>query len=1178
MRTLTWLRMLVIAIGLLALAALLWYAAPLLAVGDVRPFDNPWMRGITIGFALFATLGYFITDMISRGQQTATLAHGLVGSSTEDVASKDDSETLKTRMTDALLTLKKTSNTKGDPLYDLPWYVIIGPPGSGKTTALINSGLKFPLVSGTGKPAAVAGEGGTRYCDWWFTEEAVLIDTAGRYTTHDSDAQADKSSWHAFLTLLRSNRPKQPINGVFVCISIEDLLQQGDAQRCAHADAIRLRLKELHDELNVDFPVYALFTKADLISGFMDFFGTLREEERRAVWGVTFQTNDKTTNMIAKVIPEFDLLIARLNDLVIDRMSDEPTPQGKVQIFGFPSQMSALKGPVSEFLTYIFEPTRYHANATLRGYYFTSGTQDGTPIDQLVGALSRSFGAQSVGEVCYSGLGKSFFLTDLLQKVVFHEAGWVSTNVKAVRRAMVLKSIGYASLALLVTGSSLWLWLSYIHNTDLVVRAFSATTQYKQISGPLRDETTIADADLARIHGALYHLRTLPAGFETRDQSTPLIGRAGLDQHPRLNVSAEAAYEQGLMRLMRPRLMFRLEDSLRKGITNPALLMEPLQVYLMLAGRDPMDRKRVVGFFQRDFEIQFAGAGNASGRQSLLEHVKHLVTLDQPTGSAAIALDSHLVQEVQGTIARMSILDRAFALLRAAALKDTEHDWRVVDKGGNDVVHVFTSVNGTDLAAMRVPFFYTYNGFHEAFLARIPAVIEQLKEERKVLGDIGNQAGIQAQYEMLPRQLVDRYSHEFITTWNTMLRQLRIRSLTMDKPRYMALETASSPVSPITRIIESIREETSLTRPRPQEQGQGKSPSVTTQPSLILSGGEAPGASVERAFRSYALLIEGDRSQRPVDELRKILGDVYSGLVMLNDPVRAAEGRQKFTEAMRSFESTAGRFPEPFKTMLQTAAASFDSDATGTVVTRLNQGVSEQVSATCQSAISGVYPFVRTSSRDMSFQDFQKMFGPDGVIDRFFQTHLAQYAITSGRIWSWNQASPIGRLLSQRMLQHFQHAHEIKQAFFPNGGGGFSFAVKHLSMSDEIDSARLEINAAQLVVEKQKAPGFFSFGSSPPKTPQNTTATFQWPGPINMSGASLSLIPELQGVANTLRKEGTWAIFRLLDQVNTSGTGAELTARMSLGGRIAVYQFNAVSLPNPFTLTAIRGFNCPSSR
>ena len=50
---------------------------------------------------------------------------------------------------------------------------------------------------------AVAGVGGTRLCDWWFTENAVLIDTAGRYTTQDSDAAVDRAGWDAFLDLLK---------------------------------------------------------------------------------------------------------------------------------------------------------------------------------------------------------------------------------------------------------------------------------------------------------------------------------------------------------------------------------------------------------------------------------------------------------------------------------------------------------------------------------------------------------------------------------------------------------------------------------------------------------------------------------------------------------------------------------------------------------------------------------------------------------------------------------------------------------------------------------------------------------------------------------------------------------------------------------------------------------------
>ena len=208
----------------------------------------------------------------------------------------DDSDVLAGRMTEALDTLKRSSG-KQSFLYELPWYIIIGPPGAGKTTALVNSGLKFPLAGQDGA-ASIAGVGGTRYCDFWFTEDAVLIDTAGRYTTHDSDAETDRKSWLSFLSLLKDNRAKQPINGVILAISVEDVLLLPEDELTGHANAIRKRLLELHQELKIDFPVYALFTKADLIDGFREYFGNFTETRRRKVWGATFQTQDRTQNLV----------------------------------------------------------------------------------------------------------------------------------------------------------------------------------------------------------------------------------------------------------------------------------------------------------------------------------------------------------------------------------------------------------------------------------------------------------------------------------------------------------------------------------------------------------------------------------------------------------------------------------------------------------------------------------------------------------------------------------------------------------------------------------------------------------------------------------------------------------------------------------------------------------------
>ena len=282
-------RVILYGVGLGSLTALIYFAGPLVAFGDFRPLENHIIRNICIllllaGAASFGGWKYYL-----RRKGAKALAEGV----SEENKKDSDEVVLKEKLKDALATLKTASGGRKDYLYDLPWYLLIGPPGSGKTTALVNSGLKFPLSRGA-TPAAVAGVGGTRYCDWWFTEDAVLIDTAGRYTTQDSDAKADKQSWLAFLDMLKKSRPHQPINGVMVAISLEDIMTLSTAELSAHADAIRARLLELHERLKVDFPVYALFTKGDLVAGFVEFFGYLGDNARKQVWGATFQTQDKT--------------------------------------------------------------------------------------------------------------------------------------------------------------------------------------------------------------------------------------------------------------------------------------------------------------------------------------------------------------------------------------------------------------------------------------------------------------------------------------------------------------------------------------------------------------------------------------------------------------------------------------------------------------------------------------------------------------------------------------------------------------------------------------------------------------------------------------------------------------------------------------------------------------------
>lgn len=69
-------------------------------------------------------------------------------------------------------------------------------------------------------------------------------------------------------------------------------MQQREEERSAQALAIKQRIQELHEHFGIRFPIYVLFTKADLIAGFIEFFSDLGQEERAQVWGLTLPMDD----------------------------------------------------------------------------------------------------------------------------------------------------------------------------------------------------------------------------------------------------------------------------------------------------------------------------------------------------------------------------------------------------------------------------------------------------------------------------------------------------------------------------------------------------------------------------------------------------------------------------------------------------------------------------------------------------------------------------------------------------------------------------------------------------------------------------------------------------------------------------------------------------------------------
>lgn len=400
------------------------------------------------------------------------------------MASREETERLRERFADALKTLKHARlGRRGGRryLYQLPWYVIIGPSGVGKTTALANSGLRFPLEDKFGRNS-VDGVGGTRDCSWFFTDQAVLIDTAGRYATHDSDETVDRSAWQSFLELLRRHRPQRPIDGIIVAFSIADLTSIDQTERLSHARAVKRRVQEIYSDLRLQAPVYVLFTKCDLIAGFSEFFGRLSAEDRAQVWGVTFPLTlyDKPNQIIEAFPAELDTLIDRLQGHLIPRLEEESDVTCRSLILSFSQQLLLLRTQLQEFLSEALGQTRFEEPIRVRGIYFSSATQVGNPIDRVIGSVSSAFGIERKALPAFSGRERSYFLSRLLTDVIFREAGLVTRTgfFNLNRHWFVLGT--YGAMAAVAGAVIALLTASFFANREYIAEVESLTANFEQ--------------------------------------------------------------------------------------------------------------------------------------------------------------------------------------------------------------------------------------------------------------------------------------------------------------------------------------------------------------------------------------------------------------------------------------------------------------------------------------------------------------------------------------------------------------------------------------------------------------------------------------------------------------------------------------------------------------------------
>lgn len=413
----------------------------------------------------------------------------------------------------AIDALKNSRLARGgeDALYALPWHLIVGPSGSGKSTALRNSGLQFPYMSKSG--GGVRGIGGTRNVDWWLTNEAVLLDTAGRWTTEEED----RDEWLSFLDLVKRFRPRKPLNGIIVAIGVDSLGGAHEEEVRKLAEEIRERIDEVQNRLQMSLPVYVLFTKVDLIPGFVETFADLSKQDRGQVWGFTVPLANPPVDAGMHFQERFDELAAIVEKRALKRMGEERSLETRELIHSFPQQLAMLRKSCTDFVSYLFEGSAFGETPMFRGVYLTSGKREGRPIDRVMHKMAEAFGIRSevkLGEPVEDE--RSYFLRDVFLNVIFPDrdvAVRSAAEQQRQRRNQYLAAGAIFATALLISVFPALAWSnnrSYLDDTrDIIDRVKAASVEQDLLTpqdlAPLRER--VAELQRYEDRGAPFLMR-----------------------------------------------------------------------------------------------------------------------------------------------------------------------------------------------------------------------------------------------------------------------------------------------------------------------------------------------------------------------------------------------------------------------------------------------------------------------------------------------------------------------------------------------------------------------------------------------------------------------------------------------------------------------------------------------
>lgn len=954
-----------------------------------------------------------------------------------------DLDAVRSAMLDAVGTIRNSRlgrATGARALYELPWYMVIGNPAAGKSSAITQSGLQFPFAD----PKAIQGVGGTRQCDWFFTTEGILLDTAGRYAVQ----AVDRQEWHGFLGLLKKHRPRAPINGIIIAVSIAELRGDDTESVLQLARSLRQRVQDLIEKLEVFAPVYVMFTKADLVAGFADFFMDAEAAERERPWGATMPFKQKAgcRDMLAFFEQSFDELCEGLRDMGIATMTQRRRELVPAGVHTFPLEFAALRAPLKAFLATLFEDNPFQFRPLFRGYYFSSALQEGQPLCAQSLRVARRFGLTRPSEpVPRTGSQAGYFLPRLFREVIFADKDLVSQY--ATRRQRLLRNGGFAG-AILLFGAMLgaWTW-SYSGNAQLVANAAADLDKAVKLQAQRPDLQSRLEA--------LQLLQDRIEQLDKLDRESPWLLGMGLYQGDSLGRKLRGEYFKGMSEILLKPVAASLETQLfalgQREAGNVEDSYNALKAYLMLADKAHAETGHLGDQLTRHWRNWLESNRGAMPREQLLRSAEGLLAyyLSQSSDPAwpriepKLALVDAARDQLRQVVRGMTARERVYAEIKARA--STRYPAmtvaRIVGDQDRELVQGSHAVSGAFTRE-------AWDGYVRAAIRE--AANSTLQSSDWVLKTAERtDLTLEGSPEQIQKALTDSYKAEYSKEWQALLQGVVIAAMP-DFPRTVdAMNRLGDPaISPLLKVWSTVAAQTGWDNPglaaaSVQQSDQGmahwfkarlfeRTPAAGAVAAVLPQAG-----ALGREFAPVAGLLathdkDGSLMRTYLDHLSRLRarlngirnqGDPGPGARQLMQQTLEGSGSE-LADALRHVDEQmmAGlgdAQKQVIRPLLVRPLIQVFAGLVAPAEAEINKTWQAQVYEPFNRTLASKFPFAPAGSAEASQAEIGQVFGPEGAIAKFVGNSLGALVVRRGDVLAPRTWADMGISFSPQVLQRF---------------------------------------------------------------------------------------------------------------------------------------------------------------